>query len=98
MATVSFMAGTVGLQLDFAVLEQGQPFQDASSATVTWIAQDGRNRLLTLTDDPNAIFSYILSAGDYPSPRYETGMLRVSFESTRFWQGPFTVAVTPLPL
>ena len=98
MALLSFSAGTIGLQVDFAIQEQGEPLADATSATVTWMAQDGRNRLLTLTNDPDAIFSYILSAGDYPSPRYETGMLRVSIGSTRFWQGPFTVAVLPSPL
>ena len=98
MATVSFMAGTVGLQLDFALQENGQALVGAGSAQVVWIAQDGRRRPLSITDTPNAIFSYVLSVGDYPSPRYETGMLQVSIGTTRFWQGPFTVAVTPSTL
>lgn len=98
MALFSFIAGTIGLRLDFVVTALGDPPAEATSATVTWIAQDGRRRPLALTDDVRAIFSYTLSAGDYPAPRWETGILQVSIATACFWQGPFTVAVTPLPV
>lgn len=95
MAEVSFMAGTIGLQLPFIVQEGAQPISNAISAVVTWLATDGRQRLLTMTTPVSAVFTYVLSAQDYPAPRWEMGQLRVSIGMSVSYQAPFQVHVTP---
>ena len=95
MADLSFAAGTTGMLVTFVVRDGGVPISNATSATVTWMAQDGRRRPLALADATAATFTYTLSAGDYPVPRYETGQLRVSIGTNVLWQGPFTVRVMP---
>lgn len=95
MATVSFVAGTVGLQIQFTVLDGGQPISNAASAVVTWLASDGRQRALARLDAAQALFGYTLSAGDYQGPRIETGQLRVSVGTDVSYKSAFTVRVTP---
>lgn len=95
MATLSFYAGTTGLVLPFSVREGGEPISNAASAVVTWLASDGRQRALVLSNAPAALFTYTLSGSDYPGPRSETGQLRVSVGTSVSWQQPFTLQVLP---
>ncbi len=96
MALLSFVAGTVNLQLPFVVTDPyGDVLTNATSATVTWLAEDGRYRPLTLVVATSAVFAYILSGSDYPGPRYEHGQLRVSIGISTYWLPAFTVAVMP---
>ena len=96
MALLSFVAGTVNLQLPFVVTDPyGDLLTNATSATVTWLAEDGRSRPLTLVGATSAVFAYTLSASDYPGPRYERGQLRVSIGVSVYWLPVFTLAATP---
>ena len=96
MADLSFVAGTVNLQLPFVVTDPyGAVLANATSATVTWLADDGRSRPLTLVVATSAVFAYTLSARDYPGPRYERGQLRVSIGISTYWLSAFTLAVRP---
>ena len=85
MAEVSFVVSTIGLVIPFVVQEQGVPVSNALSAIVTWIAEDGRHRPLTLLTPTSAVFIYTLSAFAYQTPRHETGQLRVSYGTNEFW-------------
>ena len=93
-ADISFVHGTIGLTIPFVLRENGVPISNAVSANVTWIASDGQQRALTLETPISAVFTYLVSAQDWPSPRQETGYLRVSFGTNVFFTvSAFTVHV-----
>jgi len=95
---VSFTLGTVGLVLPFVVTDKatGLPISNALSATVTWVAQNGVRRPLTLEVPASAVYVYTVSAGDFRTPRREVGRLFVDYGVTEFWTSNFTVAVHPV--
>ncbi len=95
---ISFAAGSVGLVLPFVITENGVPISNATSATVTWIATDGQRRPLTLATPISAVFTYTVSAQDWPSSRREQGYLVVSFGTNVFpTVSSFTVHVWRRP-
>lgn len=97
-ADLSFAVGTIGLTIPFIVTENGSPISNAVSANVTWIGSDGQERHLTLETPISAVFTYLLSSGDYRVPRRETGYLLVSYGSHVFPSvSSFTVHVVHRP-
>ena len=97
-AELSFAVGTIGLTVPFIVTENGIPISNAISANVTWIASDGQRRPLTLETPISAVFTYVMSSGDYRLPRRETGYLLVSYGSYVFPSvSSFTVNVVHRP-
>lgn len=105
-AEVSFVVSTVGLVIPFAITESigvsdiygnalFAPISYAQSATVTWLAANGVQRLLTLSSPPSAVWTYTISAMDYQAPRREQGQLRVSVGGTVFWSQTFSVNIVP---
>lgn len=96
MADFSFYAGIANFRLPFVVTDPyGTLLSNATSATVTWLAGDGRRRPLTLAAAVSAVFAYTLSLGDYPGARYERGQLLVSIGTSAYYLPPFTVQVLP---
>jgi len=91
---ISFPAGTIGLVVPFVLLDNGVPISNAVSATVTWIAQNGVQRLLSLSSPVSAVFTYRISANDSRTAHTELGYLMVSYGSNAFPTGVFTVNVT----
>ena len=95
-ADFTFFAGTTGQRLDFVVPDPvGVLLSNPGSASVTWIAPDGRRRTLTLTNAVSSLFTYTLSLGDYPGARYERGQLLVSIGTSSYWLSGFTLHVLP---
>lgn|SRR3990167_5089106 len=100
MAEVSFVVSTVGLTIPFVITEPNEfgsyvPISNALSSTVTWHANDGRRRALTLTTPVSAVFTYTVSARDWMTPHTEVGRCFVSFGTNGFWTGKFGVTITP---
>lgn len=95
MADISCAISTVGLLIPFTITENGVPISNALSATVTWVAQDGRRRPLTLNVPASAEFIYVTSSWDTRSPHVEEGYLQVSFDSNVFFTSFFTMNVVP---
>lgn len=100
MSELSFVVSTVGLVIPFSITEPNEfgsyvPISNALSANVTWFANDGRRRALTLLTPVSAVFTYTVSARDWMTPHHEVGRCFVSFGTNGFWTGPFAVAVTP---
>lgn len=100
MSDVSFVVSTVGLVIPFAITEPNEngsyvPISNALSANVTWIANDGRKRVLTLMTPVSAVFLYTVSARDWMTPHTEVGQCFVSFGTNGFWTSTFSVRVLP---
>ena len=107
MAEISFAVSTVGLVIPFILTEYTgvsdvygsavyAPISYALSCNVTWIANNGTHRTLTLSNGPSAVFTYTISSFDYQAPRNELGQLRVSVGTNVFWVASmFTVNVFP---
>lgn len=93
MSQISFVVSTVGLQIPFVIMNEGQPLSNALSASVTWIGHDGRHRSLVLTSPVSSEFTYILSAHDFRSPIHTQGYLSVSFGTNIFYTSSFDVNV-----
>lgn len=94
-ADVSCTVGTIGLVVPFVVTDGGYPISNAISAIVTWLAQDGKQRPLTLNTPVSAEFIYIMSAWDTRAPHREEGYLRVSYDTNTFYTSFFTVSINP---
>lgn len=92
---VSFAVSTIGLIIPFIVTENGYPISNAVSANVTWIAQNGVTRPLTLSIPVSAVFVYQVSLADSRIPHLEQGYLRVSYNTTVFYTSSFTINVVP---
>lgn len=102
MAEVSCPAGTIGLVVPFILIDPlvsggtATPISNAISATsVTWLAQNGLRRQLTLSQSVSATFTYVFSAGDTRSPHIEEGVLEVAFGTNRFYSTTFDVNIFP---
>ena len=92
---VSFAVSTVGLIIPFVVTDNGIPISNALSANVTWIAQNGVQRPLTLTIPVSAVFVYQTTIKDSRVPHTEQGYLQVSYGTNVFYTSSFTVNVVP---
>jgi hypothetical protein len=107
MAEISFAVSTVGLVIPFVLTEYTgvsdvygsaiyEPISYAQSCVVTWIANNGVRRVLTLNYPASAVFTYTISQFDYQAPRRELGQLQVSVGPHVFWvASTFTVNVFP---
>jgi len=101
MATISLVAEQIGDVLTFTVISAAPnggadtPL-NLSGATVTWMANNGVNRVLTIASAGSGTATYTTSAADFPHPTRQTGQLRISFTSTRFFTRPaFDLVVMP---
>lgn len=98
---VSFAMSTVGLIIPFVITDgidaSGMPIpiSNSLSANVTWIAQNGVQRPLTLTIPVSAVFIYQVTLRDSRTPHTEQGYLQVSFGTNVFYTSSFTVNVAP---
>jgi hypothetical protein len=99
MAAVSFAVSTIGLVIPFCLIdplvsgsEGGVPISNAIQITsATWVAHDGRQRPLTLSQPISALFTYQLTAADSRTPHIEEGYVEVRFAEKTFKTGTFAV-------
>ena len=92
---VSYAVSTIGLIVPFVITENGYPISNALSATVTWVAQNGVQRPLTLVTPVSALFIYQVALRDSRVPHTEQGYLQVSYGTNVFYTSSFTVNVVP---
>ena len=92
---VSFAVSTIGLIIPFVITDNGLPISNPLSANVTWIAQNGMQRSLTLLTPVSAVFTYQTTLKDSRLPHTEQGYLQVSFGTNVFYTSSFTVNVVP---
>ena len=92
---VSYVVSTIGLIIPFCITDGGVPISNALSASVTWVAQNGTQRALTLTTPVSAIFTYQTTIKDARTPHREQGYLMVSFGVNVFYTSSFTVNIVP---
>ena len=99
MADLSMYAGNIGDTLQFIVqsapptAEGSATVYNLSGAVVTWLAEDGIARPLTIASAASGVVTYTTSAGDFPSPLTQRGQLRVSAGTGRFYSSYFTVQI-----
>lgn len=96
-AFLSLYAGAVGDVLDFTVLSgDGVTVLGLSGATLTWLAEDGRNRTLTVQSYASGVARYTTSLTDFPAPCMQRGQLLVSLTSgQRLYTQMFVLTATP---
>lgn len=101
MADLSLFAGNVGDVLQF-IMHSAPPTAEGSAtvynlsgAVVTWLAEDGVQRALTIASAASGLCQYTTSLGDFPSPLTQRGQLRVSAGTGRFFSSHFSVQIHP---